>query len=406
MKLFVLTILTLVYVWEMALIVLSMRSEKHAVPVNVADVYDRDTYLSWRRYHHEKSRLSLAFTTALYAVNVILEEGNLYSAFARLFPDTLFLQMFAVLLLSALSDLLLLPFAYYRTMRLEEKYGFNRSSKKTFWTDHAKEFLLGLLLMTFVGVLLIWLHRSLGDEMVPVFAAVMMLLALFVSFLYPEISRLFNRFTPLEEGELKDRLTALLQKHGYRVRAIQVMDASRRTTRSNAYFSGFGKMKTIVLYDTMLQQMTPDEICAVFAHELGHGLHHDTLRNQALSFLPMLAVGALAWLILKPAELYTAFGFDRVNYGFALVLTMGEGVAFFFPLFGLVNNWFSRRAEYRADAQAVQEGFADALVSALKKLARENYSDLAPHPLLVLLEYSHPPLSQRIEAIEKLKASL
>jgi len=194
-----------------------------------------------------------------------------------------------------------------------------------------------------------------------------------------------------------------LQKNGYQVRGIKVMDASRRTTKSNAYFSGFGKMKTIVLYDTLVETMTPDEICAVFAHELGHGLHKDTLKNQILSFFQMAVLGVLAWLTLRTADLFLSFGFSTVNYGFAIILIMSVEFALIAPLFSLLVNYISRKAEYRADAQAVKEGYGKQLISALKKLARQNYADLAPSALLVKLEYSHPTLSQRIEAIDKLE---
>ena len=400
-KLPVLIVISVLYLWELMLNIISMRSVKNPIPENVSDVYDPDTYRKWRSYKGEKSRLALLSDTASFVISMLLIGLNVYAAFAGLFPDTLFLQMLAVIVLSAVSDLLLIPFSYYDTMVIEEKYGFNRSSKKTFVMDQVKEFLIGIVISLVVGSLLMWIHQALGDLMIIVFAAVMTLLLLAIAFLFPILSRIFNKFTPLEDGELKDRLTGLLEKHGYRVRAIQVMDASRRTTKSNAYFSGFGKMKTIVLYDTMIRQMTTDEICAVFAHEMGHGLHKDTLRNQMTSFLMMLIVGALAWLTLRTAEIWPAFGFDSVNYGFAMILIMSVEFALVAPLFGLLTNYLSRRAEYRADAQAVQEGYGEALISGLKKLARENYADLAPSPLLVKLKYSHPTLSQRIDAIRK-----
>ena len=147
--------------------------------------------------------------------------------------------------------------------------------------------------------------------------------------------------------------------------------------------------------------MEPDEICAVFAHELGHGLHHDTLRNQILTLLQLLIIGVLAWLTVRTSGIYPPFGFNGLNYGFAILLIMSVEFELISPLFGLLVNWFSRRAEYLADAQAVKEGFGADLISGLKKLAKENFSDLAPNPLLVRLEYSHPTLSQRIVAIEK-----
>ena len=400
-KLIVLILLTVEYLYSLLLIVFRIRSMKNPVPANVADVYDPDTYRKWRNYKGEKSRLSVISETASFVIAFLLMALDVYAAFAGLFPQTLFLQMLAVLLLGALAELPLIPLSYYDTMGIEEKYGFNRTTRKTFSLDQVKGFLIGLFISLIIGSLLLWIHQALGDLMIVVFAAAVTALILAIAFLYPFLSRIFNKFTPLEDGELKEKLTGLLEKHGYKVRAIQVMDASKRTTKSNAYFSGFGKMKTIVLFDTMLEQMTTDEICAVFAHEMGHGLHKDTLRNQGLSFLQMLVIGVLAWLTLRTPELWPAFGFDSVNYGFAMILIMGVEFALIAPLFGLLTNYLSRRAEYRADQQAVQEGYGEELISALKKLSRENLSDLAPSPLLVKLEYSHPTLSQRIEAIRK-----
>ena len=404
-KILVLIVLTVIYVYEMTLNLIRMRSAGNPIPDNVADVYDPETYQKWRRYHGEKSRLALITTTVSWIISMLLMALNAYAAFAGLFPkDNPYTQMIAVMLLASLSELPLIPFSWYNTMNIEERYGFNRSSKKTFWADQLKSFLISLGLMIGIGCILISVHQALGDWLIVVFAGAMMLMILFFSFLYPVFSRIFNKFTPLEDGDLKDRLTALLEKHGYHVRGIKVMDASRRTTKSNAYFTGFGKMKTIVLYDTLISSMTPDEICAVFAHELGHGLHHDTLRNQIMTSVQMLVIAVLAWLTLRSTGIYPSFGFENVNYGFAMILIMSVEFALIAPLFGLLTNWFSRRAEYRADEQAVKENYGDELITGLKKLAKENFSELAPSPLLVKLEYSHPPLSQRIAAIEKLKA--
>ena len=390
----------LIYLYNLMLTVIHMRSAGNPVPANVSDVYDPETYQKWRAYHAEKSRFSILSSTVSFIIDLLLLALNVYAAFAGLFPGTPFMQMFAVMLLSGLSSLLMIPFSWHNTMVIEEKYGFNKSTAGTFWMDQVKEFLIGLLLMTGIGALLMWVHQALGDWLILAFAILMTAFALIISFLYPVLSKIFNKFKPLEDGELKDKITALLTKNGYQVRAIKVMDASRRTTKSNAYFSGFGKMKTIVLYDTLVESMTPDEICAVFAHEMGHGLHKDTLKNQVFSFVQMALLGVLAWLTLRTPECFTAFGFSSVNYGFAMILIMSVEFALVSPLFGLLINYYSRKAEYRADAQAAQEGYGPELISALKKLARQNYADLAPSPLLVKLEYSHPTLSQRITAIE------
>ena len=399
-KAVVVIILWAVYLYGLFLDIVRYRSARNPIPQNVADVYDTDTYLKWKAYHGEKVRFGIFSSAAGFVIDFVLILTDAYAAFARLFPDQVWWQLFAVMLLSALATLPLIPFSWYDTMHIEERYGFNRTSGKTFVGDQIKQFILNLLLMVGLASLVMGLHKSFGDWLIVAFAVFATLFALFITFLFPFFSRIFNKFTPLPDGELKEGITALLEKNGYKVRAIQVMDASRRSTKSNAYFTGFGKMKTIVLYDTLVAAMTTDEILAVFAHEMGHGLHKDTLKNQALTFLQMLALGLLAWATLRYPEIFRSFGFEGVNYGFAVLLILSVEFALVSPLFGLVMSWFSRRAEYRADAQAVKEGYGTALVSALKKLAKENFSDLSPSPVLVALEYSHPTLSQRIEAIE------
>ena len=395
-------ILILVSLYGLLLDVFRYRSAHNPVPRNVADVYDADTYLKWKAYHGEKVRFGILTAAVSFVIDLVLILTDAYAAFARLFPDQVWWQLFAVMLLSALATLLLIPFSWYDTMHIEEKYGFNRTSGKTFFGDKVKEFILNLLLMVGLASMVMGLHKSFGDWLILAFAVFATLFLLFITFLSPFFSRIFNKFTPLPDGELKEGITKLLEKNGYKVRAIQVMDASRRSTKSNAYFTGFGKMKTIVLYDTLISTMTTDEILAVFAHEMGHGLHKDTLKNHVLVFLQMLVLGVLAWATLRYPEIFRSFGFTEVNYGFALLLIMSVEFALVSPLFGLLASWFSRRAEYRADAQAVQEGYGDALIRALKKLSRENFADLSPSPILVALEYSHPTLSQRIAAIEAL----
>lgn len=401
LKLLALISLAVLYLYRLWLSAIERRSADNPTPENVRDVYDEETYKKWRAYHAEKTFLGMCTSSVSFLIGFTLMLLDVYAAFARLFPDNAFRQMFAVLLLSALSDLPLIPFSWHDTMVIEQKYGFNRSTKKTFWVDQVKEFVISLGLITLIGLALMGLHGRFGDWLILVFAGFMMLLVLIFSFLYPVFSRIFNKFTPLEDGELKSKLTGLLEKNGYRVRAIRVMDASRRTSKSNAYFTGFGHMKTIVLYDTLVAAMTPDEIVAVFAHEMGHGLHRDTLKNQLLSFVQMSILAVLAWLTVRNVNNFLPFGFDRVNYGFAIVLIMSVEFALLSPLMELIASARSRRAEFRADAQAVKEGYGEFLISALKKLTRENFSELAPDPLIVQLTYSHPPLSERIAAIEK-----
>lgn len=398
LKLLVLIVLAVIFLYEQMLELVDRGVRP--LPDSVKDVYDAQTYAKWKEYHLALNRLNLWRNTVSFVVNYLVLALDGYAAFAALFGCSEFMQLLAVVLLMSLTDLATLPLSWVETMKIEEKYGFNRSTAKTFWADQMKSFVISFLLMAGIAALLMGLHHALGDWLILAFAGALMVFMLLISFLFPYLSRVFNKFTPLEDGELKTALTALLEKHGYRVHAIQVMDASRRTTKSNAYFTGFGNLKTIVLYDTLIQNMSNEEICAVFAHEMGHGLHRDTLKMRVLSFLGLLMMAVLAWFTVKTPGLFTAFGFAGINYGFALLLIFSVEFALLSPLTGLYTNAFSRRAEYRADTQAVEEGYGDALISALKKLCRVNFSDLSPNPVLVKLTYSHPPLADRLAAIE------
>ena len=399
MKLTILLMLVLGTAYRLFLNIEQYRSAGNPIPENVADVYDAETYAKWRRYSAENCRLSIVSTLVSFAVTLALLWTNTYAAFASLFGGGVFLQLLAVVLLDGVVNTLVgVGFDYYDTMVIEEKYGFNRSTLKTFVTDQIRNFLLGIALSLVLVWLLSALHIALGDWMILLFALAVLAISLAISFLYPIFSRIGNKFVPLEEGELKDNLMTLLTKHGYHVKAIEVMDASRRTTKLNAYFTGFGKLKTIVLYDNLVNAMSTEEICAVFAHELGHGLHKDVLKMQIMNFGNLLLMALVAWLAVRNPHLHEAFGFAGINYGFANIL-ISIMLGLVQPLSSLAMNAYSRTAEFRADRQAVQEGYGAAMVTALKKLAKENFAHLAPSPINVVLEYSHPPLSQRIARV-------
>lgn len=400
LKLPILILLLLGTLYRLVLNIVQYRSANNPIPENVADVYDAETYGKWRRYSAENCRLSIFSNTLSFLVTLILLCANAHAAFASLFGGGVFMQLLAVVLLETLvSTIAGVGIQYYSTMVIEEKYGFNRSSLKTFVTDQIRNLLLEIGLSLLLAWLLASLHRALGDWMILLFAGAVFCLTLVISFLYPVFSRIGNKFVPLEDGELKERLMGLLTKHGYQVKAIEVMDASRRTTKLNAYFTGFGKLKTIVLYDNLINAMTTDEICAVFAHELGHGLHKDVLKQQIMNFGNLLLMALVVWLAVRDPKIHEAFGFSEINYGFAYVIA-GIGLALTQPLSAMVMNAYSRFAEFRADQQAVREGYGEAMVTALKKLAKENFAHLSPSPVNVVLEYSHPPLSQRIASVE------
>ena len=400
-KVLILVLLTLGHLYRLLLNIVQNRSANNPTPQNVADVYDAETYEKWKLYSGEKGRLGVISTLVSYGIMVLMLMSGVHAAVAAWFGKAVFWQLLAVVLLQSVVDAVANGMLnYVETMVIEQKYGFNRSTMKTWITDQIRNLLLEILLGTGLCWILSGLHRAMGDWMILLFAGVVFCITLLISFLYPIFSRIGNKFVPLKEGELKEKLMGLLTKHGYQVKAIEVMDASRRTTKLNAYFTGLGKLKTIVLYDNLVNAMTPDEICAVFAHELGHGLNKDVLKQQIMNVGNLLLMAVVVWLAVRDPQIHETFGFSQINYGFAYIL-MGIGLGLVQPLTGMAMHAYSRFAEYRADRQAVEEGYGKALVEGLKKLAKENFAHLAPAKLLVVLEYSHPPLSERIEAIEK-----
>lgn len=398
--------------FSLLLSVVSVLSGNKPTPKNVRDVYDEETYGKWKRYNREHGKLKILSTAITTVITLVLLLTNSHAAFAKLFPYTLSGQIGAVILLECIiSSIVGVAVGYVSTMKIEQKYGFNRSSMKTFVIDKIATLVMELCISYgFAGVLGV-LYEDFGVWMIPVFAIVGFVVSIVGSFMSPIFMRLRNKFTILEDGELKSELMALLNKYGYKVRAIKVMNASKRTTKLNAYFTGIGKMKTIVLYDNLLDTLSTEEICAVFAHEMGHGLHKDILKAQVFNMLNLLLIGAVSFVIMDNLEIYADFGFIHsitpdgvinvtLNYGFAYVL-IGIVLSALRPITGLIMNARSRRAEYKADRQAVIEGYGEAMISAFKKMSKENFSHLSPSWINVVFEYSHPPIDRRIKNIER-----
>ena len=387
--------------YSIVLNIVKYRSADNPTPESVADIYDNETYLKWKKYSAEHCRLDIISSSLSCVLTVALLATNAYSAFANIFPLTVFWQIFGVVALEAIIDAVIgTVIGYVKTMVIEQKYGFNRSSIKTFIFDRIRSVILGLVLAIALSELIYLVHDLTGNFMIIALAGALLAFTLISTFLFPFFSRIGNKFTPLEDGELKDKLMELLTKHGYKVRAIEVMDASRRTTKLNAYIAGFGKTKTIVLFDNLLTAMDTDEICAIFAHELGHGLHKHVLKRQILNIGYLLILATAIWLTVISPDIYVEFGFNTINYGMSYILA-GTAIGLLQPAISLVLNAVSRAHEYDADRQAVKEGYGEAMIRAFKKLAKDNFAHLAPSRINVVLEYSHPPISDRIDAVKK-----
>jgi STE24 endopeptidase len=304
----------------------------------------------------------------------------------------------SLLLLTSLLDV---PLSLYRTFVLEEKFGFNKMTTKTFWVDLLKgmglSFALGLPLV----MLILWLMNTAGTVWWLYAWAVLTTFSLIMMWAYPKfIAPLFNKFSPLEAGEVANRINALLERTGFNSQGVFVMDGSRRSGHGNAYFTGFGKNKRIVFFDTLLKSLTPAQVEAVLAHELGHFKRKHIVKGMLLS-MSMTLVGfmAIAWF-MQQEWFYTSLGVQQPSTYMALLLFVVVSPVFTFFI-GPIMAWWSRKHEFEADAFAAQQSSSTELISALVGLYKENASTLTPDPLYSAFYDSHPPASIRIAHLQQ-----
>ncbi len=401
-KIIAIVLISLHFLFSLFLGILEYKSRNRGIPARLNDVFDEERYLKWKAYQTEKIRVEMISHSVSFALILGLILGNVFALATQNIANP-YVATIVILSIYLGSDTIVgIPFSYISSIRIEGKYGFNKASLRTFVADQIKTLLIAAALFLGLSCFFIFLYEAIGNYILILFTGVVFLFMLLISFLYPVLSKAFNKFTPLEEGELREALTKMLESHHYQVRDIKVMDASRRTTKLNAYFNGFGKSKTIVLYDNLLEAMNNEQILAVFAHEMGHGLHKDTLKNSLFSPIQILLLVVFAWLLVYFPSIYLDFGFAGLSYGMAILLLFVAVLPLGSTVMGILTSYLSKKAEYRADEQAVKEGYGDYLVSALKVLFRENLGDLNPHPLIVLLSYSHPTLLQMVEHIDQL----
>lgn len=403
----VISLLVGVFGFNLWMSILNYKNRTAPIPEIVSDVYDKEEYNKWLEYNMENYRFGLIQSIFDIVINLILLLSGLLVLFKDISEgisgilDIQILIFFGIYFL--ISFFFGLFFSYYSKFSIEERYGFNKSTKKTFIIDKIKSLILTIVFGGGLIFLLSTLFYRLEDWFFISAWASLVAIMLFVSMFYVKlIVPMFNKLTPLEDGELKEKINKFGTEVGYEVTKISVIDASKRSTKLNAYFSGLGKMKQVVLYDTLIEKMSPDEIVAVLAHEIGHSKHKHIYTGIIQSVLMIsINLGVLLFTLKSPV-LSTAFGFDDVHFGFGIIVfsILLSPVSI---LLGAISSGISRKHEYQADKYAVDHGFKGPMMSALKVLSKENFSNLTPHPIYVKLTYSHPPIASRLEAIEKIK---
>lgn len=396
-------IVSISFVTGQVLEYLNLKAMRPDVPDEVASFYDREKYRKSQEYHREVTRFSFITSTLSFAGSILMlvlggfgwVDGLLRTVTEN--PILLALLFFGVLGLA--SDLLTLPFQWYSTFVIEEKYGFNKTTVRTFITDKLKGYVLGALIGGGLLAALIYLVETIGPDFWIWFAAIACLFMLFMNMFYTSlILPLFNKLTPLPDGELKTAIEEFSNKINFPITNIFVIDGSKRSSKANAFFSGIGKKKKIVLYDTLIRNHTTEELVAVLAHEVGHYKKKHIIWSFVLGVVQIVFMLFMLAQMVFNEELSLALGGAQQ----AIHLNLLAFTILFSPISaitGLFMNIYSRKNEFEADAFARDTYNGKALAEALKKLSVDNLSNLYPHPAYVFVHYSHPPLLKRLERI-------
>ena len=403
---FTLIIITVLsFLFDKWLDYLNDKAKSPTLPPEAEGIYDAERYATWLAYDKANDRvgtISSSISIVISLTMLIMGWFGAIDTWLRQYIENdiwLALAFFGVLGLG--SSIISLPFSVYSTFVIEEKFGFNKTTVKTFIIDMIKGAFLGALIGGPLAALIIWFYYEMGDYFWITAWVGMTVFSLFMTmFAASWIMPLFNKFTPLEEGELRTAIEAYCDKVGFKLTNLFVMDGSKRSGKSNAFFSGLGTKKKIVLYDTLIEQMTTEEIVAVLAHEIGHYKKQHTRQSLILSIVQTGVMLFLLGLFLREEAYSMALG---AEFGSFHVGIIAFGIIFspISTLIGIGMNVLSRKNEFEADAYARDTYSGSALGSGLKKLTAENLSNLKPHPYVVFVSYSHPPVLKRLEKLEE-----
>ncbi len=381
-----------------------VRAHRDTVPAEFADEITPEAHRKAADYSNAKTRVSLAGILFEVVLVLAITFGGVLQALHNLsagwFEPGVARGVTLMVLLGVLMAVIEMPFDLYRTFVVEQRFGFNKMTLRMFVIDGCKHALLGAALGIPLAAAMLWVMEGMGASWwlyawVVWVAFNLMVLAIFPTWIAP----LFNKFSPLDDTQLKARIERLLERCGFKVRGLMVMDGSKRSSHGNAYFTGFGKTKRIVFFDTLLARLTPQEVEAVLAHELGHFKLKHVIKRMAWTFAASLAFLWLLAQMMTQSWFYSGLGVTSPSTAMALVLFFIVVPQFTF-LFSPLSSYYSRKHEFEADRYATEQTVAADLITALVKLYKDNAATLTPDPLHSLFYDSHPPATARIARLK------
>ena len=390
------------YLFSNILDYINHKNWKDDIPNELKDFYEKEKYKKAKDYSISKNNIGFLSSTISFLLVFSLLVFNGYGIINDLvssFESSYIKSGLFFLTLFFINTLISLPFSYYNTFVIEEKFGFNKTTKTTFFLDIIKSSVLSILIGGALLFLALYLYDKINQGFWLWLWIGLSLLMIFINMFYADlIVPIFNKLTPLEDGELRNKIEDYSKKVGYLLKNIYVIDGSKRSTKANAFFSGLGPRKTIALYDTLIEKHTENELVAVLAHEVGHLKKKHIFSGLIFSIIQIGIMTFFFELCLSLPEISLALGGSDISFHLGLI---GFSIVFspISMLSGILMNYISRKNEFEADAYAKQTFNGEDLALALKKLSVDSLSNIYPHPLYVFFHYSHPPLIKRLRAL-------
>jgi len=401
----IIAIIVINFIIDKVLDAINAKHYNDPIPEVLNDVYDAEEYKKSQAYktvNYKFGLITSLFSFVLTLGFLLLDGFEYVDNFARRYSDNpilIALIFFGIIMIA--SDIITTPFGYYKTFVIEEKFGFNKTTKKTFILDKLKGLLMTVLLGGGIIALIVWFYQVTGNQFWLYAWGIVTAFTVFMNMFYSKlIVPLFNKQTPLEDGELRTKISAYAASVGFNLEKIFIIDGSKRSTKANAYFSGFGSEKRVTLYDTLINDLDDEEIVAVLAHEVGHYKKKHIIFNLVTSILLTgLTLFILSIFISNPL-LSNAIGVETPSFHVGLI-AFGLLYSPISEVTGLIMNYVSRVFEYQADDYAKATYKAEPLITSLKKLSKNSLSNLTPHKAYVFMHYSHPTLLERVNNLKK-----
>jgi STE24 endopeptidase len=403
----VLSFVVAIYFIETISDLLNLKNISNDIPQEFKGFFDKEKYTKSQNYLKDNTKFAIfcsTFTLILQIAFIFAGGFNYVNSLAVSFGfGTVLTGLAFAGILYLICEIVDLPFSAYSTFIIEEKFGFNKMNGKIFITDFIKSFIIKGIIYGVMFSVVVWLFSSIEHYAWLYAFLAITAFELFVTFIYPiAIMPLFNKYTPLEDGALKKSVEEYAKKENFKMKGLFKMDNSKRSTKSNAFFTGFGKLRRIVLFDTLIQKHTVEELTSVLAHEMGHFKLGHIIKQMLFSFVSMGIMLFILSIFIKKLWLYKAFLMDTQPIYAGMIFFAFSYTSMSFVL-STISRCLSREYEYEADTYAVTTyKHPQDMINALKKLSVNNLSNLAPHKLKVFLEYSHPPVLDRINAIKNI----